>query len=193
MRRPRRADHLPRLDGAGPRPGDHAARPPLGRRTSGTADDYVWVFEISRRGAAGALRRRLRRAPSASASRRCTSASAAARIKGISQAGRDRLEPHLRRWTARCTWTSAAARVVELPDGGDRAPLAGDHPAVADHARGPPRRDPRPDDGPAQGQPHPGRLRPDAATSATRPSRPRPRCSTRWASASTSAAIDAAG
>ena len=49
--------------------------------------------------------------------------------------------------------------VVELPAAETERRWQATTPPVADHARGPPRRDPRPDDGPPPGQPHPGRLR----------------------------------
>ena len=108
-------------------------------------DEFVWVFEIS--GAVppahfvGGYA-----APSANASRRCTSASAAApsrasasraRSSGAASLSMDgTLHADLGRGT-----------VVELPRRRDRAPLAGHHAAVADHARRAPRRHARPDDG----------------------------------------------
>ena len=63
-------------------------------------------------------------------------------------------------WTARCTSTSVAGTCRRAAAGGDPAPPGRDHPAVADHARRAARRQPRSADGPAQGQPRPGRLRP---------------------------------
>ena len=63
----------------GPAARDHAARHPVGRRRPVGHDRRVRVgVRDQRRGAARPPRRRLRAAPSASASRRCTSASAAA-------------------------------------------------------------------------------------------------------------------
>jgi len=50
------------------------------------------------------------------------------------------------------------AQVIALTTGKDRMPVEGDHGPVADHARRDLRRVPRPNDGKAQGQPHPGRL-----------------------------------
>ena len=101
---------------------------------SGTVDDYVWVFLIS--GAAppahfiGGWAGADERAPAG----RCTSACGGGTLKGISQAGRDRLVPHLHRRRPAARWTSAAPASSSCR-GGNRAPLARDDAAVADHAR----------------------------------------------------------
>ena len=74
----------PGLDGAGLRPGDHAPRRPLGRRRTATSTCG------SSRSRAPCRRRTssaASRAPSASASRRCTSASAAARSRASASPG----------------------------------------------------------------------------------------------------------
>jgi hypothetical protein len=123
---------------------------------SGTVEDYVWVFLIS--GSAppahfiGGWK-------GASSERQPAMyfPNGGGTLKGISKPGEivwsrifienDRLKMDLGR-----------AGVVALPRGGNRAPLAGDHAAVADHARRHLRRLARPDDGPPQGEPHPGRL-----------------------------------
>ena len=90
-------------------------------------------------------------------------------LKGVSQARRDRLVAGLHRWTARCTSTSAAARVVELPDEETQRRWHATTPQWPIMHAVPARRGPRPDDGPAQGQPHPGRLRAGRRTPPTGP------------------------
>ena len=99
---------------------------------SGTAKDYVWVFEIT--GAAppahfigGWSGRRQRAAAGA-----CTSASAAARSRDL-QAGRDRLVARLRR-RRQLRWTLAGPASSSCPR--RRRSGAGTHDAaMADHAR----------------------------------------------------------
>ena len=148
-------------------------------------DDYVWVFEISGAvppahlvgGYAGAVSER--QPP-------VYFGLGGGTIKGVSRPGEIV-------WSRVFLMDGRAPRGPRAGDGrraargGDRAALAGDHAAVADHARGPPRRHPRPDDGPAPRQPHPGRIRRPTPRRRTPRSRPRRRCSTRWASRSTSA------
>src|SRR5208283_2356613 len=78
------------------------------------------------------------------------------------EAGRDRVEPRVRRGRpAQDGPRARQGRKAAAP--GDRAALARDHPPVADHARGHLRGLQEPDDGPPQGEPRPCRLRPQRA------------------------------
>ncbi len=72
------------------------------------------------------------------------------------------------------------AGVVELPAEETAAPLASHDAAMADHARRDLRRLARPDDGPAQRQPHPSGLRQPAPRKPTRRCWPKPQWPTRW-------------
>ncbi len=167
----------------GSRPGDHAPRRALGRAVRRRL--RVGVRDLRRR-PAGAPRRRLcrrrQRAPAADVLR--------ARRRddqGRQPARRDRLEPRLRHGR-RAPRRHRSGHGRRAAGRRDRAPLAGHHAAVADHARRAPRHHARPDDGPPPGQPHPGRVR-GRCRGGGRPHSPRrPRCSTRWASRSTCAA-----
>ena len=178
----------PRLDRAGSGPGHHPPRRPLGR----------------------AVRRRLRLGvrdlgcrPARPSRRRLRGCGQRATATGLLRAGRrddqgrqpsrrDRLEPRLHHgWRAPRGPGSRHRRGAAVR--GDGTPLAGHDPAVADHARRPPRGDSRPDDGPPQGQSHPGRLWHRRRDGRRGPRRPRPRCSMRWAFGSTSAATSPSG
>ena len=147
-----------RARGAGPAGREHAARPALGRRDrSGSTEDYVWVFLIS--GAAPPAHHIGGYAGHGlGASLRCTSAwrrhghgasPSPARSSGAGSSSR----------AARLKLDIGRAEVVRAAARRDRAPLELTTPqwpimhAVLHGVT------PRPDDGPAQGQPHPGRLR----------------------------------
>ncbi|MEJ2266034.1 MAG: hypothetical protein P8X95_21515 [Anaerolineales bacterium] len=67
------------------------------------------------------------------------------------------VEPGIRQgwWPARRPGAGHGGRPAA---GGEPLPLGVDDATVADHERGAERRQPRPDDGPPQGQPHPGTL-----------------------------------
>ena len=119
---------------AGLRAREHAARHALRRSVPVNGNEFVWVLPDLRRRAAGALHRRLRRrgqrTPAADVlppGRR--------HAEGRQQAGRDRLEPHLRR-RRRAEGGHRPRQGGRAARGRDRAPLADDDPAVADHARG---------------------------------------------------------
>ena len=165
----RRAAHQPRLDRHGPRPRHDAARRALGRggSTERGVDDFVWVFEISGavppnhlidgyRGAVGE-----RQPPMYFRARRL-------HHQGHLPARGDRLEPHLRRGR-RPPHGHRPRRRGAAAGRGEPAALGGDDLAVADDARGALRRHPRPVHGQAQGQPHPGGLRPRRRHRAARP------------------------
>ena len=126
-------------------------------------------------------------ARAASASRRCTSRSGGSR----SRASRSRARSSCRRVYVKDDGAAHGHRPRRrrpAPGRRDRAPLAGDDAAVADHARRALRRHARPDDGPAQGQPHPGRLRAGRRVRPTARSCARRRWRAPSASRSTSAA-----
>jgi len=125
------------------------------RDASGTVDDYVWVFLISGsappahfiggwQGADSHRQPPMYFRLGGGAARR-------------EQAGRDRLVPLFHRKRASQA-RPRPRRSARAAGGRDRAALAGDDPAMADHACGDLWRLPRPDDGPAQVEPHPGGL-----------------------------------
>ena len=180
----RRAGHQPRLDGDGPRPGDHAARRPLGRgvrRPSSSGSSRSPARCPPRTTAATTSRWSMRQPP-------MYFPLGGGTLSGVSQAGRDRLVAGVHHGRRAPRRPRAAATALELPGRGDPAPAGRHQPAVADHARRPARRHPRPVHGPAQGEPPPGRLRAATPRPPTRRCAPRPRCSPRSASASTCAA-----
>ena len=120
-------------------------------------DDYVWVFEISGAvppshlvgGYAGAVSER--QSP-------MYFRLGGGTIKGVSKPG-EIVWSRVFVMDGQPARGHRAGHGRDAPGRGDRAALAGHHPAVADHARGAPRRQPRPDDGAGPLQPHPGRLR----------------------------------
>ena len=163
-------------------PVEHAARRAVGRGRCRTRRRRVrlGVRDLRRR-AASALHRRLGRrdgrAPAAHVlpARRL-------HAQGRQQARRDRLEPHLRRRTTRSAWTSAAA--ASSAAGARRRERRWQRPRRRSgrSCTRPLRRLARSDDGPAQGQPHPGRLRARSPGARSKRWSPRRRWRGRWAS-----------
>ena len=80
-------------------------------------------------------------------------------IKGVSQARAEIVWSRLPRWTAELHVDIGRASVVELPDEETERRWQSTNPQWPIMHAGDARRDPRPVDGPPQGQPHPGRLR----------------------------------
>ena len=123
---------------------------------SGTVDDYVWVFLIS--GAAppahfiGGWSGAIERAAAADVFR-----PRRRHAQGRIAAGRDRLVASVCR-SRPLDDGSRASQGRAIAAGGNRAALAGDDAAMADHARRDLRRLARSDDGAAQEQPHSGCL-----------------------------------
>ena len=178
---PRWPDDLSRAQGDGPAGGKHAARFALGRSRpiAAPTDDYVWVFLDQRLGAAGAFRRRLGRRHQRAAAAHVLSGSAAARSKAFpSRAKSSGRESSSK--TAGLNMDLGRAGVVELPrEETERRwkPTTPQWPIMHAVTYGVIA---RPDDGPAQSQPHPSRLRQQRRRSrpgSCSPKRPWPR---RW-------------
>ena len=131
-------------------------------------------------GPAGPFRRRLGGGFERAAAADVLPGSAAARSRASPSRAKSSGRESMSRTTA-CAMDLGRAERGRSAARRDRAPLAGHDAAMADHARGDVRRLPRPDDGPAQGQPHPSRLRQQRRRSRRGACWPRPPWPTNWA------------
>ena len=125
---------------------------------SGTTKDYVWVLPDFRRRAARPPHRRLGRVGLACASRRCTSAFGGGTVRGIAKPG-EIVWSRIFVEAGKLKMDLGRAHVVELPKEETERRWKATTPQWPIMHAVTAWRQPRPDDGTPQGQPHPGRLR----------------------------------